>query len=296
MISTPRAFAAALWMAGSISGFSLVAIAGRALSSDLDTFEIMCWRSIVGVIAVTTIAGASGNLAALRPSHMGLHALRNVVHFAGQNLWLYALTLIPLSQLFALEFSYPILVALAAPVVLGERLTKTRVLSALVGFFGVLLVAQPFSGDMSPGLLAALLCALGFAGSALVTKRLTQLTSITAILFWLTAMQTVLGLIGGLWDGHLALPATTHLPWVLAIGLGGLGAHYSLTKALSLAPATVVIPIDFLRLPVISLIGMHYYGEPLDLAVLLGGAVIFSANWLNVWSESRPKANVDPQT
>jgi drug/metabolite transporter (DMT)-like permease len=283
-----RALAAALWMIGSIIGFSLVAIAGRALSAELDTFEIMLWRSIVGVVTVGSVALAVGKTAELAPNLLGTHFLRNILHFAGQNLWLYALTLIPLSQLFALEFSYPILVALTAPLFLAERLTRTRLMSVFIGFAGILMVAQPFgAAGLSPGLLAALLCAIGFAGAAIVTKRLTRVTTITAILFWLTVMQTGFGLMTAGFDGEIAIPSLALVPWVLGIGLGGLGAHFSLTKALSLAPASIVTPIDFLRLPLITLIGIFFYAEPLNVWVLVGGAVIFSANLINIKSEVR---------
>lgn len=289
MSSQTRTLAATVWMMGSITGFSLVAIAGRALSAELDTFEIMFWRSIVGVVTVSGIAMARGRTAELAANRMGMHLLRNVLHFAGQNLWLYALTLIPLSQLFALEFSYPILVALTAPLFLAERLTRTRLVSVLIGFAGILMVAQPFgAAGLSPGLLAALLCAVGFAGAAIVTKRLTRVTTVTAILFWLTTMQAGFGLVGAGYDGQIAVPSLTLLPWVMGIGLGGLGAHLSLSKALSLAPASIVTPMDFLRLPLITLIGIIFYSEPLNIWVLAGGVIIFSANLLNIRSEARP--------
>lgn len=288
MPSQTRALAATFWMIGSITGFSLVAIAGRALSAELDTFEIMLWRSIVGVVTVSAVAMAYSRTAELAPKLLGTHFLRNILHFAGQNLWLYALTLIPLSQLFALEFSYPILVALTAPLFLAERLTRTRLVSVFIGFAGILMVVQPFGvAGLSPGLLAALLCAVGFAGAAIVTKRLTRVTTITAILFWLTLMQTGFGLVTAGFDGEIAVPSLALLPWVLGIGLGGLGAHLSLTKALSLAPASIVTPIDFLRLPLITLIGVFFYAEPLNIWVLVGGAIIFSANLFNIKSEIR---------
>jgi len=278
-----RPFAAALWMMGSVAGFSLVAVAGRALHPYLDTFGVMFYRSLVGIALVVGGAAAAGRLAEISARHIGLHALRNIVHFAGQNLWLVALSLIPLAQLFALEFSYPIIVALAAPFILSEHLSRTRMVAAAIGFAGVLIVARPFgAGGLSVGLGAALLCSVGFAGAALATKRLTRVVSILSILFWLTVMQTVLGLICAAAFGHLILPASAALPWVLAIGSGGLGAHFCLTKALSLAPASLVTPIDFLRLPVIAIVGMLAYGEPLDTWVFVGGAVIFAANWLNI--------------
>lgn len=288
MAQENRPIAASVWMIGSISGFSVVAVAGRALAGGLDTFEVMLYRSLVGVAVLVAAAVALGKTEDLRPRHFGVHLLRNVMHFAGQNLWLYALSLITLAQLCALEFSYPILVALTAPLLLGERLTKVRVGAALVGFAGILIVARPFgAGGFSVGLLAALLCAVGFAGAAIVTKKLTRRTSVLAILFWLTVMQSAFGLICAGLDGAVALPAGAALPWVLAIGIGGLGAHLCLTKALSLAPASIVTPIDFLRLPLLAVIGSLFYAEALDLWVLVGGAVIFAANLINIRTETR---------
>jgi drug/metabolite transporter (DMT)-like permease len=283
MPKTYRPLAAAFWMSGSIGGFSVVAVSGRALSQELDTFEVMLYRSLIGLVVVVAAAVLSGRLAEISTRHFGSHILRNCLHFAGQNLWLFALGLIPLAQLFALEFSYPIIVALAAPLILSERLTPTRLIAAAVGFAGILIVARPFGvGGLSLGIGAALLCALGFAGAALATKRLTRVVSITCILFWLVVMQSVLGLACAGSDGHIALPSVHIMPWVLAIGLAGLGAHYCLTKALSLAPATIVVPIDFLRLPLISVVGMALYNEPLDHWVFIGGSIIFAANWINL--------------
>lgn len=285
-----RPLAAALWMMGSISGFSMLAIAGRALSGHLDTFEMMTYRSAVGIVAVVAYALASGRWHEVSARHLGEHAMRNVVHFAGQNFWLLALALIPLAQLFALEFSYPILVALTAPLFLGERLDRRKLLAALLGFAGILIVARPFGhGALNLGILCAFGAAFGFAGSAIFTKRLTRKVGVLSILFWLTLMQTVFGLVLAGRDGHIALPDAAHMPWVLVMGISGIVAHLGLTTALSLAPASIVTPIDFLRLPVIGVVGMLMYAEPLDPFVFLGGAIIFAANWINI-APRRPGA------
>ncbi len=275
---------AALWMLCSIGGFSALAVAGREIGAALDTFEMMLYRSLIGLAAVALAAVLTGRRAEMRPRHLRLHLFRNTLHFAGQNLWLHALALIPLAQLFALEFSAPVMVALAAPFVLGERLTPVRLLSAALGFAGVLIVARPgaMGGGISIGVAAALLCAVSFAATALVTKRLTERASVLAILFWLAAIQSGLGLVTAGWDGRVALPDGATLPWVMVLGLSGLVAHLGLTKALSLAPASVVTPLDFLRLPVIALVGAAFYGEAFDPLVLVGGSVIFAANWINI--------------
>ncbi len=279
----PRPIAAALWMSGSIAGFCGLAVAGREIAPALDTFEMMLYRSLIGVAIVAGFASLWGRWAEVSAKRLDLQLARNILHFAGQNLWLSALLMIPMAQLFALEFTSPIMVALLAPIFLSEPLTRTRLFAAFLGFTGILIVARPFgAAGLSLGLGVALLAAVGFAGAAILTKRLTWIVPVLSILFWLTLSQTLFGLVCAGWDGVIALPPLRTLPWVLLMGVAGLVAHLCLTKALSLAPATIVTPIDFLRLPIIAVVGMLFYGEALDLWVLLGGCVILAANWINI--------------
>ncbi|MFD1341351.1 DMT family transporter [Litorisediminicola beolgyonensis] len=277
---------AALWMTGSIASFTAMAVAGREVSLDLDTFEIMLYRSLIGIFIVLSVTTATGTRSRIRAQKLGLHAVRNLAHFTGQNLWFYALTVIPLAQVFALEFTSPIWVMLLSPLVLKESLTRTRAFSAVLGFIGILIVARPSPETLSPGLFAAAGAAVSFAATAVFTRRLTRTESIPSILFFLTVMQAVFGLVCAGIDGDITLPAAESWPWVVLIAAAGLLAHFCLTTALSLAPATVVMPIDFARLPVIALVGMLLYAEPLDPLVILGAAIIFCANYLNIWVET----------
>ncbi|TCO69043.1 DMT family transporter [Rhodovulum euryhalinum] len=280
---------AALWMTGAIVSFSSMAVAGRQVTFELDTFELMLYRSLIGIVLVVAVAGLAGRLGEVSRQRLGLHLVRNVCHFAGQNLWFLAIALIPLAQVFAMEFTAPLWVAVLAPLVLGERLTRARALAALTGFAGILIVARPDPAALEPGALAALGAAICFAGSALFTKRLTASQSIVSILFWLTVMQAAMGLICAGADGAIAWPtAATWVP-LAVIGVAGLVAHFCLTSALMVAPASIVMPLDFLRLPVIAIVGMALYGEPLEAAVFLGAAVILVANVLNLRSELRPR-------
>lgn len=278
---------AALWMSGAIVAFSSMAVAGRAVSFELDTFEMMMYRSFIGVVLVLVIAGGLGRLREVTTRSLHVHAVRNVAHFTGQNLWFFAITVIPLAQVFALEFTSPLWVTLLAPLVLGERLTRTRAIAAALGFAGILIVARPGFGEISPGVLAAAASAIGFAGSILFTKLLTRTETITCILFWLTIMQAVFGIVCAGFDGDIAWPSAASWPWLAVIGCAGLLAHLCLTNALAVAPATVVVPFDFIRLPVIAVVGMILYGEGLDMFIFLGAVVIFAANYLNIWTESR---------
>lgn len=269
-------------MIGAIVSFTSMAIAGRQVSFALDTFEIMTYRSLLGIAIVVTVSYFAGTWHQINPRQLGLHAIRNIAHFTGQNLWFFAITVIPLAQVFALEFTTPIWVLLLSPLLLGERLTRIGLIAALIGFAGVLLVTRPGSAPLSPGLIAAALCAVCFAFSAIFTRRLTRTQTITCILFFLTTMQAVFGLICAGYDGDFALPDATTLPWLVLIGCAGLFAHFCLTTALSLAPASIVMPIDFVRLPAIAIVGALVYNEAIDPFILLGALLIFSGNYLNI--------------
>lgn len=279
---------AALWMTGAVTAFSAMAVAGRAVSNRLDTFELMTWRSIVGLIIVVSIALIRRRTGDIHARKLGLHFIRNAAHFTGQNFWFWALTVIPLAQVFALEFTSPLWVALLSPLLLAERLTAVRGGAALAGFIGILIVARPDFAHPNPGTLAGAAAAICFAGTIVFTRLLTRTEPVFSILFWLTAMQAGMGLVTSIAkDGALTLPTAETAPWLVLIGCSGLLAHFCLTSALSIAPATIVIPFDFARLPVIAVIGMLFYHEPLDPWVFLGAAIILAANVVNVRVESR---------
>ncbi|MBM2576672.1 DMT family transporter [Jannaschia sp. Os4] len=278
---------AAAWMLGAIASFTAMAVAGRAVSHELDTFEIMLWRSVIGVAVMLSVATALRRWNEVSRERLPLHLARNAAHFAGQNLWFHAITVLPLATVFALEFTSPLWVLLLSIPLLGERPGWTRAGIALLGFAGVLLVARP-GADMPPGVIWAALAAVGFALTNVATKRLTRDESTLSILVWLTAMQLVLGLAFAGWDGDIAAPSAAAAPWIGLIGLAGLCAHWSLTNALALAPASTVMPIDFARLPLIAGIGAWAYGESLDPLTLLGGGIVFAAAYANLRLADRP--------
>ncbi len=294
MTAPARPLSAALWMLGAIASFTLMAVAGRVVQTEMDSFELMAWRSAIGLAVVAAVLAARRQgLAPVRTAVPWLHVRRNLFHFAGQNLWFTALMLIPLSELVALEFTNPVWVALLAPLLLGERFTPRGALVAALGFAGVLIVARPGVAAVGAGHALALASALGFALTTIFTRRLMAHDGVLCVLFWMTASQTVMGVVLGA-PGGLPLPSASVLPWLVLVGLTGLSAHLSLTAALARAPATLVAPMEFLRLPVMALVGVWHYGEPLSWAVLAGGAVILAANLLNLSGRRRAAAAPPP--
>ena len=103
------------------------------------------------------------------------------------------------------------------------------------------------------------------------------------------AVQVLLGLVCAGIDADIARPSAAAWPWLVVIACAGLFAHLCVTQALRVAPATVVIPMDFARLPVIAIVGMLLYAEPLDAFIFAGAAIILAANYANVWAEARTR-------
>ena len=269
-------------MSGGIISFTLMAIAGREASFELDTFEILLYRSIIGFITVLVIAKSLGTLNQIKTQILKQHFYRNIAHFSGQSLWFYALSVIPLAQVFALEFTLPLWVVIFSSPLLGEKITRIKATSVLIGFIGILVIARPNIDNLNPGVLTAALSAVGFAFTVIFTKRLTTTESITCILFYLTSMQLIFGLIAAGLDGNIMIPSTNTTYWLVLIGFAGLTAHFCVTKALSISSPSLVMPIDFVRLPIIAFVGLIFYSEPIDIPVFYGSILIFYANWLNL--------------
>ena len=108
---------------------------------------------------------------------------------------------------------------------------------------------------------------------------------LAAALFWMSVIQTPFCLVAAL-PGWSA-PELRDLPWIVVIGRGSFTAHYCLTRSMRFADASVVVPVDFFRLPLIAVVGAVFYAEPFDPAVIAGAAVIFAGTWFSLSRESR---------
>jgi drug/metabolite transporter (DMT)-like permease len=283
----PGNLAAAMgWMAVTLASFTLVAISGREAGRTLSTIDVMFYRGVISLaILLAGIRIAGIGLRSFRTNRLGLHTLRGLVHFAAQAAWLHALILIPLTELFALEFTAPLWVAVLAPLMLGERGTRIRLIAAFLGFAGVLVIVQPGTGSFSFGTMLALTSAVGFALSMVGTKFLIRTDTPLTILLYMIVIQAILGLV--LSAPTLAMPDAATAGWLLALGTFGLSAHFGLVRAFAHADAMVVAPMDFLRLPMIAVVGVLAYQEALEWAVLIGAGIVVLANLINLWGERR---------
>jgi drug/metabolite transporter (DMT)-like permease len=279
--------AAVLWMIGTLLSFSLMAISVRQLGSALNLFEILMVRSIGGLaillVVMTTRPQLFKLLALRRP---GVHLIRNGSHFLSSLGWAHAIIALPLATVFAIEFMMPVWAGLLAVFILGERATVSRIGSVVLGFIGVVIILRPGIEAFQPAALIVLAASFGYAVSNIATKRLIPVQHTIAILFWMNAMQTGMALIGTDPAFPLRLGSAQWI-WVAGIALSGTAAHYCLTNALRAGDAIVVIPLDFLRIPLIALIGWLFYAERIDLAVFVGAGIIVSGLVWNLRAEMR---------
>ena len=280
MIHKPSKPMAAVWMAGWLALMLIVAVAGRETTRELNVFQIMEVRSVLGFFMLWPLIHFNGGFAVMRTARLNLHVVRNLVHYSGQLGWFYALTLIPLSQVISIEFTMPIWIAILAAIFLGERMTVWKITAIALGLIGVLIIVRPATGAINPGQLIALAAALGFGISITMMKSLTRTESSLAIIFWMIVVQSAAGLLPALYVWQW--PSAYLWGWLVVIAFCGTFSHFCMARAMLYADATVVVPMDFLRVPLSALIGWLLYAEQLDTFTVLGAALILAGNFLNL--------------
>ena len=271
-----------LWMVGGVFSLTLMAISGKEISLQIDTFEILFFRSVIGILIVLVVFTTKGLFHEINFKQIGTHLKRNIAHFTGQNLWLYALGSITLAEVTSLEFTMPIWIVIFSFFMLNENLNKLRIISIFIGFIGVLIIIRPNIEIINLGVVGAGFSAVAFALTNIYTRKLTKTESTLTIIFFLTSIQLIFGFVTSFIDGKLDLPSSETIPWIVVLGIGGLVAHYCITTALTYAAPSVVAPIDLFRLPLVVLIGIIFYSESGDVYIYVGSLLIVLANWLNI--------------
>ena len=283
MDRTPSKPLAALWMAGWLALMLIVAVAGREAMRELNVFQLMEMRSIIGFLLLYPLIRANGGFAVVKTARLPQHVARNLIHYGAQLGWFFALTLIPIGQVVAIEFTMPIWTAILAAMFLGERMTVWKIAAIVLGVVGVIVIVRPATGEINPGQLIALGAAVGFGISIAMVKSLTRTEQTLAIIFWMLVMQSAAGLLPGALRLDMAVAYVWG--WVVVIAFCGTFSHYCMARAMLHADATVVIPMDFLRVPLTAAAGWLIYSERLDLFTVLGAALILTGNLLNLKAE-----------
>jgi drug/metabolite transporter (DMT)-like permease len=277
---------AALWMGGWLCLMLMVTVAGREALREINVFQVMELRSLIGFVLLYPLIRRNGGFAAMKTSRPVQHIGRNLIHYGAQLGWFFALTLIPLGQLVSIEFTMPIWTAILAASFLGERITIWKVTAIVLGIIGVIVIVRPATGEINQGQLIALAAAVGFGVSVAMMKSLTRTEKTAAIIFWMLVVQSAAGLLPALYVWKW--PSAHSWGWITVIAFCGTFSHYCMARAMLHADATVVLPMDFLRVPLTATLGWLLYSERLDMLTVLGAMLILTGNLLNL----KPPAQV----
>lgn len=277
-------------MAGWLALMLIITVAGRETTRELNVFQIMEVRSILGFCMLYPLIHLNGGFAAMRTARPLQHISRNLIHYGAQLGWFFALTLIPLSQVVSIEFTMPIWTAILAAVFLGERMTVWKIAAIVLGIVGVIVIVRPSTGEINPGQLIALAAAVGFGVSIAMVKSLTRTENTLTIIFWMLVVQSAAGFFPAIYVW--VWPSTWAWGWIVVIAFCGTFSHYCMARAMLYADATVVIPMDFLRVPLSAAAGWLIYSERLDMFTVLGASLILTGNLLNLKTAApaRPQA------
>jgi drug/metabolite transporter (DMT)-like permease len=277
-----------MWMAGWLLQLLVIAVAGREALRELNVFQVMEFRSAIGFMLLLPLVYRAGGPAGLRTRRPLQHVARNLVHYGAQLGWFLALTLIPLGEVVAIEFTTPIWTAILATAFLGERMNGGKILAVVLGLIGVIVIVRPGLSAVNVGQLIALMAAVAFGVSIAMVKSLTRTDTTLQIIFWMTVVQSIAGFVPAIvvWTW----PSATAWGWLLVVAFCGTFSHYCMARAMLYADATIVVPMDFLRVPLTALAGWLIYAERMDLLTVLGAAMILGGNLLNLRSPAERRA------
>ena len=282
-----------LWMMGTLASFSFMAIAARELGGQIDTFQILFFRSLIGLLIVSVIIFASKDYPLFSTTRIKQHISRNISHFAGQYGWFLGLTLLPLANVFALEFTVPLWTAIIAAIFLKERFTLKKTGSIALGLIAVLIIVKPGSDIFDHASLIVLLAAIFYALAYVASKSLSTTEKPVSILFYMCLIQLPIAFFFSLFNWQN--PNIEQWGWLMVVGITALTAHYCIARAMLLADVSTVVTLDFLRLPLIALVGVVFYAEGFQVSIILGGALMLIGNLINLYPATLKLKKVKPE-
>ncbi|SFG92928.1 EamA-like transporter family protein [Palleronia marisminoris] len=256
----------------------------RLVADEVHPLEIAFFRNLFSLITLFLIL-PRGERTLNGNGLWPLHGMRAVLKLVAMVTYFLAITMLPLALVTAIAFTMPLFVVLGSVVFLHENLGRHRLIALGAGFVGMLVILRPPGMEIGTGFALAVFSAVAFAGGALLMKvssgRETPLRIVWCNLLITVPIALLVTMPVWVW------PSPQALALMALQGIGGLFAQLSVARAMKLADASMVIPVDFLRLPIAALLGLALFGEPLKLWVLLGGTVIFAGVIYSARAESR---------
>jgi drug/metabolite transporter (DMT)-like permease len=275
--------AAALVSAGSMT-LVVMAVLVKHLGSELPAMEILFFRSFVGFLFVLPVF-VRDPMEPLRTKRPGMHFVRGAVGALGNACFFWTLTHMLLADAMALQFSRPLFMIPLALVLLGEIAGLRRTLVALVGFTGILFYARPFTDGFEPGALVGALGALVGGLVVVCIKRLATTEPTRVIMFYYAFWNAVFALIPALF--FWVAPSLPQLALLAVVGFLGISGQSMITQGLTMADATVLVPLDYSRIVYSAILGYLIFGELPGPWSYVGMALIVASSLYLVLTEKK---------
>ena len=267
-----------LWMLAQTTCMVAMMAAARHLSiGGMPTHEVAFFRGFFGLLVMLPwlVAILRRDSHILHPPDWKLVWFRNTMSVVGMLFWFMALGGIPISDVVAVQFTHPLFVVIGAVLILRERVGLWRWSAVAIGAVGALIIIRPGYSPADPLVYAVLFSAMMNGGVQLVTKHISGRVSGAVMVFYMNLLIMPVTLLFAWRDW--VWPSPGELPWVLAVGLFGTLAHVFLARAMKTADASLVGPVDFIRLPIASLFGWILFSEFSDLPTWIGALTIVAA-------------------
>lgn len=287
---TPQPIVGIAWML--VTGFCFVAVTGlvKYLGQDVPPAQAAFLRYVLGLVFLLPM-WSSLRSAQIERKAWGLFALRGFFHAGGVILWFFAMTRIPIAEVTALNYLSPVYVAIGAALFLGEKMAFRRIAAIVMALVGAVVILRPGFREIETGHIAMLLAAVVFSGSYLLTKVLSSQFNAAVIVAMLSIFVTI-----GLAPFAIAQwvpPSLSDIALLFLVACFATAGHYTMTLAFAAAPVTVTQPVTFLQLVWAVLLGALVFAEPVDIWVMLGGAVILASVTFIAWREAVLKAQAN---
>lgn len=262
------------WMSIAVISFCIMAIGVKEMSSEINSFQIIFFRSVIGLITLLLFFRRKLSTPTFKMIYH--HLFRNVFHLIGQYGWIVGIIYLSLAEVTAIEFSVPIWVLIIAAIFLKEKLTIPKLVSISLGFIGVLFILKPGFGIISQNSIIVLLSAVSYAIAHTSTKKLTATYSPLDIVFVMCLIQIPISFCFTLTNWNI--PSITDSFWLVIVGISAITAHFTMAQAMKADEISSIISLDYFRLPILIIIGILFYNEDFKFVYLIGGTLIFIGN------------------
>jgi drug/metabolite transporter (DMT)-like permease len=268
-----------LLMLGSLVLFTAMDALAKGLVQTYPTAQVV-WARFAGQLFLVILILNIRLGPALRTRHPKLHALRSLTQLGATGFFFASLSHIGLAEATALADINPVLITLGAALFLGEKLGPRRIAGVLAAMIGAMIIIRPGADVFTPAALLPLACAVSYAASALLTRKVGMTESPWTAMFYGALLGTIVtsALMPAVWQ-----PIAAKDLWLFAtVGCLGTAAQICLIRAFSLAEAGAIAPFGYVGIILATGWGIVLYDEWPDAITLLGAAIIVVAG-LYVW-------------